>query len=118
MKDFEVLEILKDELTKCFIRGDGKLPLAVGIHEYVLKHFENDKRFDAETLKNSIRFYALGTKYLNGVIFDKPRIDITGNPVSKVTKAEQRYAKKILNIRKKAQSQKLLIANEAKTEID
>ncbi len=100
MRDVEVLEILKDELPKCFIRGDGKLPLAVGIHEAVLKHFESDKRFDIDTLKNAIHFYVKGTKYLSCVIVDAPRIDIHGNPVSKITQIEQDYAQKILENRK------------------
>ncbi len=104
MRDVEVLEILKDELPKCFIRGDGKLPLAVGIHEAVLKYFENDKRFDVETLKNAIRLYVVGTKYLSCVIVDASRIDITGKPVLKVTQIDHDYAQKILENRKNKKS--------------
>ncbi len=100
MRDVEVLEILKDKLPKCFIRGDGKLPLSVGIHEAVLKHFKNGIRFNVETLKNANRLYVVGTKYLSNVIADRARIDINGKPVSKVTQSEQDYTQKILENRK------------------
>ncbi len=96
----ETLEILKNELPKCFMRGDAKMPLALGIHKSLLVYFENDKRFDGELIQNAIRIYVKGTKYLRNVVFDVPRIDMNGKPVSKVTKAEQNYAEKILNSRK------------------
>ncbi len=96
----EVLEILKKELPQCFKRGDEKLPLAVGILESVLKHFENDMRFDSLTLKKAIALYCKGTKYLSAVIEGAPRIDMNGKTVSRVEKIEEEYAFKILSERK------------------
>jgi ProP effector len=97
---FEVMEILKNELPKCFRRGNAKLPLAIGIHESVLAHFKNDGRFDADTLKKAIRLYVKGTKYLTSIIEGTPRIDINGDPVSTVKKSDELFALKILTGRK------------------
>ncbi len=70
------MEILKDELPQCFKRGDKKLPLAVGIHVSVLKHYQRDDRFDDAVLKKAVGLYCRGTKYLGSIIEGNQRIDI------------------------------------------
>src|SRR5262245_4170708 len=92
----DVLEILKTELPECFRRGDQKLPLAIGILESVLKHFENDERFDVMTLKKAVGLYCNGGQYISSLVEGAPRIDINGNVVSAVKKSEEEYALKTL----------------------
>ena len=101
---FEVMEILKTELPECFRRGDAKIPLAIGIHETVLKHYENDVRFDASTIINAIRIYCRGKKYISTIIEGSPRININGKAVSVVNPSEASHALKILASRKNGKS--------------
>jgi ProP effector len=98
--DVEVLKILKNELSACFKRGNEKLPLAIGIHESVITHYANDKRFDPRTLIKAIMFYCKGTKYLHSLIKGAARIDITGKTAGSVSESEALHAIKILASRK------------------
>lgn len=102
----EVMGILKNELSRCFKHGDEKSPLAIGIHESILKHFENDARFDAQTLLRAFSFYCKGTRYLKSIVEGASRIDINGNPVSSVKKSEASYALRILAARKAMKEKK------------
>jgi len=114
----DVLEILKTELPKCFRRGDEKLPLAIGIHASVLKHFESDERFDAKTLKKAIGLYCIGGEYINSIAEGAPRIDIKGNPVSSVQKPEEEYALKVLTERKERKQQSEMRKKERQSKVD
>lgn len=96
----EAVEILKNELPECFKRGDKKLPLAVGIHASVLKHYRGDDRFDTAILKEAIHLYCKGTKYLSTITEGNRRIDIKGKSVSTVKKSDENYVLKVLSERK------------------
>ena len=93
LKDtFEVLEILKKELPQCFKRGHDKLPLALGIHKELIKHYSQDPRFSNLMLRRAFYYYCHGEAYLKNIKEGMLRINLKGEKVSKVTVLEQSYA--------------------------
>jgi sRNA-binding protein len=105
-KVIEALDALKNDLPRCFKRGNEKQPIAIGIHQDVLKHYANDARFSNITLKKAIQLYTFATVYLKKVKAGVPRINLLGKKMTAVTHEEEANAKKILQERKEKLLQK------------
>ncbi len=98
---FEALEVLKNELPLAFRRGEDKLPLKRKIRDDVINHYKDDKRFKPHIFKGAIGIYVNGRKYLKAHTEGAARIDLNGNVVDYLTKANADYAMKSLEQRRK-----------------
>ena len=88
-----IMNWLKTVFPKCFIKGEGKKPLKVGVHEDVLAYCsEHYPTVSQYLLRRAVRMYALGTEYISSIKEGVHRVDLEGNPAGIVTEKDQTYA--------------------------
>ncbi|CAM4399582.1 MAG: RNA chaperone ProQ [Legionellaceae bacterium] len=107
--EVEIMDWLKTIFPKCFIKGEGKKPLKVGIHEdvlaYCLEHYPTVSRY---LLSKAIKMYATGYAYISSIKVGIPRVDLEGNSSGTVTEKEAKHAESVLNEREAKRKAKLI----------
>lgn len=102
--EIKTLHWLKATFPQCFIKGEHKQPLKVGIHKDVLDYCEEHYPHEPQNLiKKAVAKYAQGTQYLTTLKAGAPRLDLQGNPCGVVTEEQQAHAEQQLKIREQRQ---------------
>lgn len=100
LPESEIMEWLKTIFPQCFIKGEGKKPLKVGIHEDILAFCrEHYPTVSENLLKKAVKMYVLGYQYLSSFKAGAPRVDLNGKPSGVVTENDEQDAAMILKRR-------------------
>lgn len=98
-RTLSLLKTLETLYPKLFDRNDPK-PLKLKIHQDILADLKDKQGITPSYLRNVLRFYTSGSKYLLRIIQLNARYDLSGNEAGSVLEEHKQDAKKTLEKRK------------------
>ena len=96
----EALAFLCEALPKCFSTENPK-PLKIGILEDVAAELGKEAPYSKTRLRRAIQFYCGSNKYLKATANGGHRVDLDGKKAGEITQAQQDYATKAQESRKR-----------------
>lgn len=91
--NLNVIDFLLQKYPNCFAKDGPLKPLKLGIFDDLLLDSELTEKFSKTNIRSAIRYYTMSWKYLECVVIDAPRVDLSGNPIGHVDEAQATHAK-------------------------
>lgn len=92
MNSKEVIAYLAEKFPLCFsVEGTAK-PLKIGLFQELATALENDEKVSKTALRQALRSYTMGWRYLEACVTDAVRVDLAGNPAGTVDAMQAEHA--------------------------
>ncbi len=97
----ETIAYLAEKFPLCFtVEGEAK-PLKIGLFQDLAQALENDEKVSKTMIRQAMRGYTMGWRYLNACKEGAERVDLDGNPAGTIDAAQAEHAAKTLMESKK-----------------
>ncbi|MCH8538719.1 MAG: RNA chaperone ProQ [Alkalimonas sp.] len=88
----EVIALLAEHYPNCFsVQGPAK-PLKIGIFQDLAATVTEDSVFSKTQLRQALRVYTAGWRYLESIKLDAARVDLNGDEVEKIDQQQAEHA--------------------------
>lgn len=96
MNSKEVIAYLAEKFPLCFSVEGAAKPLKIGLFQDLATALENDENVSKTALRQALRSYTMGWRYLEACVADAERVDLYGNPAGTVDAMQAEHAAKSL----------------------
>ncbi|MDG6882751.1 ProP effector [Phocoenobacter uteri] len=104
----ETIAYLAEKFPLCFsLEGEAK-PLKIGLFQDLAQALENDEKVSKTMIRQAMRGYTMGWRYLNACKEGAERVDLEGKPAGTIDAAQAEHAAQTL-----AESKKIVAERKA-----